>query len=647
MSKKPISNKAKKRVKKPEKAKRINTSTFSPKLKRVFLLILFVEALLLYANTARHGYVLDDMSVIESNWVTQRGIDGVGIHLKNSYRHGYWSNQGTLYRPLSLVMFALEWEISPNNSSIHHLINILIYGLLGVVLFIFLNNLFREQKPILAFLATALFIAHPIHTEVVANIKSRDELLAFFLIVLSLQMLLNYVRNKKVLSLLISIVLYFLAFMSKESAITFLAIIPLILIYYRDYSIPKSLITTAFYLPAAGVYLGLRASVLGSVSGLEVVDKIDNLLVGLSGGERFATAIKIVGMYLWKLIFPHPLANDYSFNQITESGLGSPTFLISLAACLFIAYIAIKGFKTKTVLSFAIFYFAITFSLYSNLIITIGTSFGERLLFIPSLGFCLVLAYFILQLVKPLKENSVEWQKVKSNAGGALVIVALLIGTYSWKTIDRNKAWKDNNTLYSTDVATSSNSARSHYYYGLSTMTDMAMKTDNPEERKRFLQEAVSSFKRSIEIYPRYSEAFGSLGLAYFRLGDEKLALEAYDQAIVISGGSAIILNNKAVIHFNNREYEKALETYKKIVQIDPRYVDGLRGLASVYGTLGNFEMAIKYFQEAIKYGPRNADLYYFLGLTYNNAGMPDKAKEAFATAKSLNPSMKIPDSNQ
>lgn len=607
------------------------------------MLVLFAEACLLYFNTRNHEYVLDDMSVIESNWVIKRGTEGIPIILETSYRYGYWNNQGSLYRPLSLIMYAIEWEISPNNPSIHHWVNILLYGGLAMLMFVFLNQLFREKKPYLAFIITALYIAHPVHTEVVANIKSRDELLSFALLLGSMITMLRFVDKGGVLRVIGSVVLFFLAFLSKESAVTFLAVIPLSLWFFRDLPVKKIVTTSLLYTPAAAVYLALRNSIIGNIGGVKAIDPIDNMLVGLEGMERFATAIKIVGMYIWKLVLPHPLSNDYSLSQIEVAGAGDPAFLISMVVILGLAWLAIRGLKNKSFISYAIFFFAITMSLYTNLIITIGTNFGERLLFVPSLAFAIVVGYLLMKAFSA-KEGRV--QDIKEFLGrsrqSTTIAIVVILGLYAYKTIVRNKAWADNYTLYSTDVKTSSNSARSHYYYGLGTMKK-AVRTQDKAEKERGLKKSVESLKRAVEIYPTYGEALGALGLAYYRLKQNDQALEYYQRARKVGGGTAIMLNNMAVIYFNRGQRQKALEIYKEVVKKDPRYVDGLRGIASCYGTLGDNENAIKYFKEAIKYAPDSGDLYYYLGLTYNNMGKRDDAKRAYDKAKELNPKIKTP----
>jgi len=645
------SPKKKKAGRKPGKQNRTNQKPaakrtaplLTGKLMPVLMLLLFAEAFLLYFNTRDHDYVLDDMSVIESNWVVKRGTEGIPIIWKTSYRYGYWNNQGSLYRPLSLVMFALEWELSPDNPSVHHWVNIVLYGILAVLMFLFLQAIFRDRKPYLAFIITALYIAHPIHTEVVANIKSRDELLSFVLLLGSLVLMLRHIDKAGLWRLVTSILVYFLAFLSKESAITFLAIIPLTLWFFRDIPLKKVALTTLLYVPAAIAYIAIRGNIIGNAGGIQFIDPIDNFLVNLEGAERFATAIKIVGLYMWKLILPHPLSNDYSLAQIDVAGISDPKFLLSMLAIVGLGILAYRGWKSKSIYTYAILFFAASISLYTNLIIMIGTNFGERLLFIPSFAFVMAVGALLKKGLKAKEGQASDVQNFLGNSRQMTTIVTgLIILIYGYKTIDRNKAWAENMVLYATDVETSSNSARSHYYYGLGTMKQ-AVRLEDENEKLKGLKESVSAFERAIEIYPRYGDALGALGLAHYRLNDHDKALEFYQKARELTGGTAIMLNNMAVIYFNRGQREKALEIYKEVVKKDPRYVDGLRGIASCYGTLGDHEKAVMYFKEAIKYAPSSGDLYYYLGLTYNNMGNKAEAKKAYDMAKQLNPKIKTP----
>src|SRR6218665_635224 len=154
-------------------------------------LIIALFSFLIYSNTLTHGFVLDDTSVVSENRMTQGGISSLKEIISSPYRAGYTNDENNLYRPLSKMMFAVEWQISPNNPHIHHFMNVLLYALECMLLFLLLARITKINVYIL-FFSVMIFAAHPIHTEVVANIKSRDEILTMLFVLLSLHFAVNY-----------------------------------------------------------------------------------------------------------------------------------------------------------------------------------------------------------------------------------------------------------------------------------------------------------------------------------------------------------------------------------------------------------------------------------------------------------------------
>ena len=158
------------------------------KNKQVYLIIILC-GILLYGNTINHAYTLDDAIVITDNSFTKKGFSGIWDQLSNDQFMGFYGEKKSLvsggrYRPLSMVMFNIEYELFGENSNMSHLMNILWYILNGVLLYLVLQKILPDkynQKgwPTLALTVTVLWFFHPIHTEVVANIKSRDEIFAF------------------------------------------------------------------------------------------------------------------------------------------------------------------------------------------------------------------------------------------------------------------------------------------------------------------------------------------------------------------------------------------------------------------------------------------------------------------------------------
>ena len=246
---------------------------------RIMMFIVFALSFLVYSNTFRNGYVLDDFSVIKENWVVKRGTPAISTIMKTSYRYGYWSSADDLYRPLSLVMFAVEWQLWPDNPKAGHFINVLLYSLICVLLFTTLRKVFFKYNVFLPFIATVIFALHPIHTEVVANIKSRDELLSFFFLILTLRFAFNYVSSSKSKWIILGIISYFLAFMSKESAITFLVVFPLAIYFFSDAPLRKNLVFSGLMLIPALLFVVIRSKVLANQPETAAVSSVDNLLV--------------------------------------------------------------------------------------------------------------------------------------------------------------------------------------------------------------------------------------------------------------------------------------------------------------------------------------------------------------------------------
>jgi hypothetical protein len=200
-----------------------------------------VVAIALYANTIGHDYAFDDGVVIRENAHVQRGFAGIGAIMTRDAFDSYFKQMsvdsaqlsGGRYRPLSIVTFAVEQGLFGDNAHMRHLINVLLYGLTGALLLILLRTqLLRDAS--WALLATLLFVVHPIHTEAVANIKGRDELLSFLFIVLTLLFALRHDAGRRRRDLVFALGAYLLALLSKEYGLALLVLLPLALYLRHD-----------------------------------------------------------------------------------------------------------------------------------------------------------------------------------------------------------------------------------------------------------------------------------------------------------------------------------------------------------------------------------------------------------------------------
>lgn len=632
-----------------------NASKESKKRRLILGLIVAITGFLIYTNTFSHGYVLDDFSAIKENNIVRQGTDAIPEIFKTSYRQGYLSIKDGLYRPLSLATFAIEWEFFPDQAGISHFTNVILYAITGLLLFILLTGFFRvfsdfeNRGEAIAFIASLLFITHPIHTEVVANIKSRDEMLCFLFVILGFIFAFKYIETEKKKFILYGTSCYFLSLLSKETSITFLALLPLSIFFFGRTTIKRNIGITLCFAGTALLYLLIRGSVLQGALADDSVSVADNFIVGAKDiGTRMASAFYVLGKYLQLHIFPHPLSYDYSFNHIplvTFSNLFSVgSLLLYFSMGIFAVWVLLKVIKNKSeeklnnreqkILSFGILFYLATILLFSNIALTIGTSLGERLMYFPSLGFCLCASVLLVKYLKieSLKIEAGNWR---------LYPIATVLVLFSYKTYSRNADWKDNYTLYAHDVHIVPNSTKAHYYLGLELIKVVAEKEKDIEKRKKIYEEGIRELEKAVTIMPTFASAYTQMGVAYYRMKNYQKAIENYEKASKLRPMDAITLNNVGTVYFEWGKYKEAEEKFSEAVRVDVRYVDGYMNLGSVYGTIREFDKSINAFQQAIKYAPDNARAHFFLGVTYENMGDKTNAQKYFQIAQQLDPKMK------
>lgn len=616
-------------------------------------LIIAILGFLLYANTLGHEYVLDDYSLIKENFQTKKGTAALKDIFTGGYRSGYFAAGEDVYRPLSKAMFAIEWELSPDKPALSHWINVILYAFTGFLLF-YVLVLYLPQHTWLCAIASLLFIAHPIHTEVVANIKSRDEILCFLLFLLTALFTFRYIQKNSFIWLLFAGLSFFLGLLSKESAVTFIAVIPLMLHFFTHADNKKQIATLVVLGSVTALFFVIRMNVLGT-GPVTAQALSDNLLVGAPDKlSQITTAIYIMGIYLKLLFIPHPLVSDYSFNQIPIVGITDWKFLLSFVIYAGAGVFAMIRFRQKKIWSFGILYFFITASLISNVVILIGTSFGERLMYAPSAGFCITISALLIHLFKVEENKPGSLNSFLKQNSKLVVLIAAVVLLFSVKTYSRNKAWESNYVLHSTDVILSPNSARAHYYYGnIITQDEYLAKIKDPVEKKNTLDIALKEMRRTIEIYPTYADAFHKIGKIYLVQQQYDSAAFYYKKALSFNPGNSMYLNNYGTVLYNTGHLEEAKKQFELSLQTNPNQPDAYSNIASVYGTAGqqlaaqnkpeearkSFETAIVYFKKCIEFDPGNASAFYMMGLTYRNIGDETNAQYYINVAKKLNPS--------
>jgi protein O-mannosyl-transferase len=620
-----------------------------------------------YGNTIPNDYAYDDSVVITENKFTQRGIEGIPDIFKHDTFAGSYEDVPTLrrYRPLSLATFAVEHQLFGRNPHVSHFGNVLLFALTVLVLYALLRQVFGPRSEAnglleLPFVAALLFVIHPVHTEVVANIKGRDEILALASSLSATLCGLKYLSHGKLRHLALSFLFFLVALLSKESAIVFLAVVPLTVFYCKPVTWTTSLRVLSPLLLATVVFLGVRRLVLGGLSQPLPEDIITDPFTYASGAERAATILYTLGGYLRLLFFPYPLTIDYYPYHIKLMNWGNATVWLSLLAYVGLAVYALWNLRKRSVVAYGILFYLTTLFVVSNVPISLGTFMSERFVFAPSVGFVVVVAWVLSNARIPAARHR------------KLILLALSLAAIT-RVWGRNAVWKDDFTLFTTDVKTSSNSIKANLAASAMFLTESA-KTGDGSWGADCRANALKHAKRAVAIYRQnvdparrkgssYAGAMMLLGSCYGENGLLADALGAYQDAL---GGAPdrdtlvrmveAAINKSDDVDFKIRSYAEfvrllpdsfsfnyhlgllygkekndlamAVLYFKRAVAIASDDVNALRGLAHAQTLLGDYDSAARCFEKLVAQEPGNLAFLRSLRELYQRAGNPSGESE-------------------
>jgi tetratricopeptide (TPR) repeat protein len=531
-----------------------------PPRDRRLLLAVAVAALATapYLNSLRNGFLYDDVPLVAEN-VRLRSAAGVASIATTDWWGGT-RPMSRLYRPLTMATFALDAAIAkslagtpvprrlPDAAAVpFHVQNVAWHAAASALFFLLLLELF--QSVTLAGIAAALFAVHPVHTEAVDGIVGRAELMAACFSFGAL------LAARKGRPLLFGLALL-LALLSKEQAI----VIPVFALAWPSFVEEPSRRRVAAAAGAAVLaYLAVRTAVLGSVTGAAATAagalNVDNPLAGASVLDRVMTAVRVFGEVVRLLVFPKRLSADYSFDQIPVLHAPDPATLLAGVCLLLLGALAVRGRKRFPAASFGSALLLVSWVLTSNLVLTIGTILGERLLYMPSAGACLVLAAAIVALT--LKRA--PWL-----AAGVLVLA------FGMRTWDRNRDWKDNATLFSRTAMTSSRSCKA----ANANASELLAKGRLPEAR--------AEAERSLSIFPGYAEAHATLAKVARAQGQAAEAMEHARAAIAADASRADSWNTLGALALDAGDVDGAERGYREALARDRSYVPALNGMGVV-----------------------------------------------------------------
>ena len=355
---------------------------------------------------------------------------------------------------------------------------------------------------------------------------------------------------------------------------------------------------------------------------------LDNLLAdpGVSMASRFATAIYMLGYGLRLLILPFPLVSDYSYNAMPVTGFTNPLVIISV-----LVFVAMAVFGVRRVLArrlapsaFAAVYYLVTISVFSNLFLLIGSNFGERFLFFPSVGFCLAVGFLLAKIL----DGTLMGVTLTKNNGTAWAILALMVTVYGYLSVVRNADWVSNLTLAGADVAKSPNSARLNYNYGIELERSLEVGQADKARQQVVRTEALGYLEKAYSLYPSFEFIHDQMGVMYRRNGQGAQAIEHLSAAIKIDARDSVATNELAEIYFNGKQYQQSIDLNRGALYLNANKAAVCTHIAAAFGLMSRYDSATAYLYKAIALNPGYNAAYGNLAFIYNAMNLPDSVQK-------------------
>lgn len=628
--------------------------------RRAALVVVVLVVALANLPSLLPGFIHDDHRIIEQNELVRDPA-----RLGDVLSSGYWTVGETrvanLYRPVTIVSFMLNYAVGADAPLGYRLLNLVLHLLVTVLVFFLAGRIAPPGKgriavdPALA--AGLLFAVHPVHTEVLGEVVGRAELLAA---AGTLGCVLAFLRGRDAELEKgrpwrwygISLVSFALGFLAKENAI-----MAPILVLMADLLIVRRGIRLRFHLASAvavGLCLTARIAALGGLNPEGYVHYIDNPIAHLSFLEGRLTALDVLGRYAGLLLAPLRLSIDYSYNAIPPAG-GPFDLRVLIGALVVAGWIVglLLSWKRWPAIAFALGWIGLAVAPTSNLLVPIGTIMAERLLYLPSVGFCLLVGLVVGRLPRPASETD---RRVGAIRVAAAVVLALLAA----RGLVRLRDWRDDRTIFRRAIEVVPDSVRAQYNYG--TASEDAGDDTRAEEaygraiaiwarfsdaqynlaglyaRQSRWDEAVHHYRLALREQPGNVQYLVNLGRSLTARGSPAEAVDLLERAIAIDRSSDLAFTNLGAARLAMNDAIGAVEAYRGALRLAPGNADYLKNLALALREQGDLAGAEQVLRDGLAIRPDDPDLLMALGLTHLAAGRPESARAILRKAVELRP---------
>ena len=554
------------------------------------IVVLMLLCIVVYYNSLSNGFVYDDFgSIVENRYIKQPGK-----FLAALFNQSYFKMAGleASYRPVASLSYLCLYSIAELNPFYYHLASLLLHTLNAILVYCLAN--FILQNRLRAMLAGCLFACHPVLSEAVNAIDFNDDLLTTFFY---LSALLLYIRLKTehvrfhIGAYCLSLLFYFFGLLSKEMAITLPAIILLYDLMLRDADrdqptfkqllniLKKRASIYSGYIAVTLFYLFLRFFLFHN-PGESLKSSYGSLL------ERIIYLPGHIFSFIRLIIFPTNLSADYVFSY-PQSFFNSMN-LVGFAVVMGLAGSSFFLYRYSKEIFFGIWWCFITLIPVSNLI-EIYHPLAERYLYLPLIGFCLVVPIIVYGLVGRLITKPPTAKMV------SLILILVMLCIYSTATIARNPDWQDNFRLWSKTVETSPNSLVARAGLGLAY------------QDRGMLDEAREQFEITIKLYPGHYKSYYNLGLNYHQRGDLKRSMAYFNRSVTLKPEFIKGHYNLATLYAKQGLIDMAIRHYTRVIELDPGFVEAHYNLGMAYVTQRKLKPAISEWEQVLQLDPHHA----------------------------------------
>ncbi|XP_014442516.1 protein O-mannosyl-transferase TMTC1, partial [Tupaia chinensis] len=673
---------------------------------------------LCYGRSLQGEFVHDDVWAIVNNPDVRAGAPlRWGIFTNDFWGKGMAENTShKSYRPLCVLTFKLNIFLTGMDPFYFHAVNVILHCLVTLVLMYTCDKTVFKNRG-LAFITALLFAVHPIHTEAVAGIVGRADVLAgllFLLAFLSYNRSLDrccagecFPRTASPFFLLLSLFLGTCAMLVKETGITVFGVCLVYdlfalshkqekssngVVHQRSPQEPGSPQTSSLpthpqqrengkqqRFPHKGAWTGchsplppepkssaflvspramwslmryltassnrnflltMRPFFKRAILVISYVTVVLYFRLWIMGGSmplfseqdnpasfspyiltRFLTYSYLLAFNVWLLLAPVTLCYDWQVGSIPlvetiwdVRNLATILLVLVMASLSLHCLAAFKRLEHKEVLV-GLLFLVFPFIPASNLFFRVGFVVAERVLYMPSMGYCILVVHGLSKLCTWLN---------RCGATSLIVSTVLLLLLFSWKTVKQNDIWLSRESLFRSGVQTLPHNAKVHYNYA-NFLKDQG--------RNR---EAIYHYRTALKLYPRHASALNNLGTLTRDTAEAKMY---YQRALQLHPQHNRALFNLGNLLKSQEKKEEAITLLKDSIKYGPEFADAYSSLASLLAEQERFKEAEEIYLAGIKNCPDSSDLHNNYGVFLVDSGSPEKAVAHYQEAIKLSPS--------